>query len=207
MRPNLLFADINIPPVQTNGDEKWKTPVDGLLGKTLKTFFPTGDIFEDTTCEPTKKCNFNEILFKGLTSSWLAFTALLVPDTAAQIKPKLASSAQAAAKSCTGNNNNTCGITWYQNKWDGTTGMEQEISATNVFLANMINFDTGTFGPVTSKTGGNSSSDPNAGEGKGGGDDVKEKPTTSGDKAGASILTLIFVFTWAGGMVWMMLGA
>ncbi|KAJ5420175.1 Six-hairpin glycosidase [Penicillium sp. CMV-2018d] len=190
----------------TNGDEKWKKPVDGLLGKTLKSFFPNGDVFEDITCEPIKKCNFNEILFKGLTSSWLAFTALLVPDTAAQIKPKLASSAMAAAKSCTGNNNNSCGITWYQNKWDGSTGMEQEISATNVFLANMINFDTGTFGPVTSKTGGSSTSDPNAGEGKSG-DSDKEKPITTGDKAGASILTLIFVFGWAGTMAWMMLGA
>lgn len=206
MRTTVLFADTNTPPVQTNGDEKWKKPVDGLLGKTLKSFFPNGDVFEDITCEPIKKCNFNEILFKGLTSSWLAFTALLVPDTAAQIKPKLASSAMAAAKSCTGNNNNSCGITWYQNKWDGSTGMEQEISATNVFLANMINFDTGTFGPVTSKTGGSSSSDPNAGEGKSG-DSDKEKPITTGDKAGASILTLIFVFGWAGTMAWMMLGA
>lgn len=83
--------------------------------------------------------------------------------------------------------------------------MEQEISATNVFLANMINFDTGTFGPVTSKTGGNSTSDPNAGEGKN--DQPKEKPITTGDKAGAGILTLIFVFGWAGAMAWMMLGA
>lgn len=84
--------------------------------------------------------------------------------------------------------------------------MEQEISATNVFLANMINFNTGSFGPVTSKTGGNSSSDPNAGKGNDG-DNGKEKPITTGDKAGASILTLIFVFGWAGTMAWMMLGA
>lgn len=192
---------------QTNGDEKWRTPVDGLLTRTFKTFFPH-NVFEDTTCEPIKKCNFNEILFKGLTSSWLAFTALLVPDTAELIKPKLASSAEAAAKSCTGNNNNSCGITWYQNKWDGTTGMEQEISVTNVFLANMIQFDTGDFAPVTSKTGGNSSSDPNAGEDGGkSGDDARKKPITTGDKAGASILTILFVVGWAGSMAWMILGA
>jgi mannan endo-1,6-alpha-mannosidase len=153
-------------------------------------------------------CNFNEILFKGLTSSWLAFTALLVPETAQLITPKLASSAEAAAKSCTGNGNSSCGITWYQNKWDGTTGMEQEISVTNVFLANMINFDTGTFAPVTSKTGGNSSSDPNAGTENGeDDDDVREKPITTGDKAGAGILTALFVAGWAASMAWMMLGA
>lgn len=202
-RQKLLYTDANTP-IQTNGDEKWKKPVDGLLGKTLKTFFPNGDVIEDVTCEPIKMCNFNEILFKGLTSSWLAFTTLLAPDTAAQIKPKLASSAEAAAKSCTGNNNNTCGITWYQNKWDGTTGMEQEISATNVFLANLINYNTGSFGPVTSKTGGNSASDPNAGSEND--DEKKMKPITTGDKAGASILTLIFVFGWAGAVAFMMLG-
>jgi methyl coenzyme M reductase beta subunit len=38
--------------------------------------------------------------------------------------------------------------------------MEQEISATNVFLANLINYNTGSFGPVTSKTGGNSALSP-----------------------------------------------
>lgn len=132
---------------------------------------------------------------------------MLVPETADQIKPKLQASAQAAAQGCTGNNNQTCGIKWYTDKWDGTTGMEQEISATNVFLANLVPFG-GIDGPVTSNTGGDSKSDPNAGSGSGGDSDKnKTKPITNGDKAGAGILTTIFVVGWAGSMVWLLMGA
>ncbi|KAJ5353374.1 Six-hairpin glycosidase [Penicillium brevicompactum] len=188
-------------------DEKWKAPVDGLLKKTFSTFFPHGNVLEDITCEPTGVCNFNEILFKGLVSSWLAFTTMLVPETADQIKPKLQASAEAAAKGCTGNNNQTCGIKWYTEKWDGTTGMEQEISATNVFLANLVPFG-GIDGPVTSNTGGDSKSNPDAGSGSGDGSDKKKtKPITNGDKAGAGILTTIFVVGWAGSMAWLLMGA
>lgn len=161
---------------------------------------------EDITCEPKGICNFNEILFKGLVSSWLAFTSILVPDTADLIRPKLQASAQAAAQGCTGNNNQTCGIKWYTNKWDGTTGMEQEISATNVFLANLVQFG-GIDGPVTANTGGDSKSDPNAGSDGQSSDKNKEKPITNGDKAGAGILTTIFVVGWAGSMAWLLTGA
>lgn len=71
----------------------------------------------------------------------------------------------------------------------------------------MINFDNGgDIGPVTADTGGNSTSNPNAGEG---GDDSSSHsfaPISTGDKAGASILTLIFVFGWVGAMGFMLLG-
>jgi mannan endo-1,6-alpha-mannosidase len=176
------------------------------LKKTFSTFFPHGNVLEDITCEPTGQCNFNEILFKGLVSSWLVFTGMLVPETAAQITPKLQASAQAAAKTCTGNNNQTCGIKWYTDQWDGTTGMEQEISATNVFLANLVSFG-GIDGPVTSDTGGKSTSDPNAGTGSGNSDKQTTKPITTGDKAGAGILTAIFIAGWAGSMAWLLMGA
>ncbi|KAJ6004162.1 hypothetical protein N7522_005807 [Penicillium canescens] len=191
----------------TNGDDIWLTRVNGLLTKMSKTFFITDNVLQDVTCEPIEKCNNNEILFKGLVSSWLAFTALLVPSTYDTIKPKLQSSARAAAKSCSGKGNNTCGVRWYKSEWDGWQGMEEEISASNIFLANMINFDNGgDTGPVTADTGGNSTSNPNAGEG---GDDSSSHsfaPISTGDKAGASILTLIFVFGWVGAMGFMLLG-
>lgn len=139
--------------------------MDGLLGTLLKTFFPTGGIFQEVSCERINNCNFNEILFKGVTSTWLAFTAMLVPETASQIMPLLEKSAVAAGKSCSGKGSNVCGIKWYTNQYDGTSGMEQQISASDVILASMAQF-SGVKGPVTSKTGGNSTSNPNAGEKK-----------------------------------------
>ncbi|KAJ5131792.1 hypothetical protein N7448_005950 [Penicillium atrosanguineum] len=186
-------------------DSKWLDATNGLLQKMSTTFFPHGNIIEDITCEPREICNNNEILFKGLTSQWLAYVALLVPSTADTIWPKLQSSGTAAAASCTGHNNNTCGVRWYQSKYDGWTGMEEQISVSQVFSANLLKYGNGV-GPVTSKTGGDSKSNPNAGEGV---TDSKPtyKPITGGDKAGASILTIGFVGGWIVIMVFMILGA
>ncbi|KAJ5949759.1 CAZyme family GH76 [Penicillium verhagenii] len=186
----------------TNGSSVWLEAVDGLLNKTFEHFL-TDNILEEKLCEPTEVCNDNEILFKGLVSSWLSFTALLVPSTYDTILPVLQASATAAAASCTGHDNNTCGVRWYKSTYDGWMGMEEEISATNIFVANLIAFDSSA--PVTSTTGGNSTSDPSAGE-----NDTTTSDTTTtittGDRAGAGILTVLFVGSWVGVMTWTILG-
>ncbi|KAJ5910692.1 Mannan endo-1-6-alpha-mannosidase DCW1 [Penicillium tannophilum] len=186
----------------TNGSSVWLEAVDGLLNKTFEHFL-NDDILEEKLCEPTEVCNDNEILFKGLVSSWLSFTALLVPSTYDTILPVLQTSGQAAAKSCTGHDNNTCGVRWYKSAYDGWIGMEEEISATNIFVANMIAFDSSA--PVTSSTGGNSTSDPTAGENDTS-TSTTESAITTGDKAGAGILTVVFVSGWVGLMTWTILG-
>ncbi|KAJ5579500.1 uncharacterized protein N7459_005485 [Penicillium hispanicum] len=188
-------------------DHMWLDAVNGLLQKSFQTFYPHNGVLEDISCEPWERCNDNEILFKGLVSSWLSSVALLVPSTFNEILPKLQTSATAAAKSCTGNNNNTCGVRWYESKWDGWTGMEEQISASNVFSVSLVkwaNWDNAA--PVTSTTGGNSSSNANAGEGDDSGQKDKPKPITAGDKAGAGILTAIFVAGWVGLLVFMFVG-
>ncbi|KAA8643769.1 hypothetical protein EYZ11_010740 [Aspergillus tanneri] len=184
---------------------KWKEAVDGLLGVTFGTFFPKqfNNIMSEVLCEPNEVCNDNEILFKGLVVHWLAFTSNLVPSTYDQILPKLQASAQGAANSCSGMNNNTCGVRWYQNKWDGWVGMEEQIIATEALVSALITEDKA--GPVTAKTGGDSKSDPSAGTG---GDEdpedkAKLKPITTADKAGASILTILFVGVWLSMVAWM----
>ncbi|KAJ5237059.1 hypothetical protein N7489_007150 [Penicillium chrysogenum] len=190
----------------TNGtiQAQWLTAVNGLLNATFNNFFLTGGIIEDYYCEPAETCNNNEILFKGLTSSWLALTALLVPSTFDSILAKLQTSGQAAAASCTGHNNGTCGVQWYKSTWDGWMGMEEQISATKVFIANLINFNKTA--PVTSTTGGNSTSNPTAGEDDTDGSNQMRTTTTTADKAGAGIVTAVFVAGWIGLMSFMMLG-
>ncbi|KAJ5256647.1 Mannan endo-1-6-alpha-mannosidase DCW1 [Penicillium angulare] len=187
----------------TNGSTVWLEAVNGLLNKTFDHFL-TDDILEEKLCEPSASCNDNEILFKGLVSSWLSFTALLVPSTYDTILPVLQTSAQAAAKSCTGLNNNTCGVTWYKSEYDGLIGMEEQISATNIFVANMIAFDRSA--PVTSTTGGNSTSNPTAGENDTSASTSTDSAITTGDRAGAGILTAIFVAGWVAIMGWTVLG-
>lgn len=130
-------------------------------------------------------------------------TAVLVPSTFDSIIAKLQTSAQAAAASCTGHSNGTCGVRWYKSVWDGWMGMEEQISVTKVFTANLVNFNKTA--PVTSTTGGNSTSNPTAGES----DTTASTQTTTittADKAGAGIVTAVFVTGWIGLMAFMILG-
>ncbi|KAJ5632753.1 Mannan endo-1-6-alpha-mannosidase DCW1 [Penicillium lividum] len=193
----------------TNGTEQaaWETRVNGLLKRTLNKFAPdsNGGILEEFVCEPSEECNNNEVLFKGLVSSWLAFTAMLVPSTWDTILPKLQTSASAAALSCTGHDNNTCGVRWYLSTYDGYMTMEQEISATNVFVANLIAFEKSA--PVTSTTGGNSTSDVTAGDNDTAATTTETSSTiTSGSRAGAGILTVVLVSGWVAIMGWVVWG-
>lgn len=157
----------------------------------------------ETLCEPNEACNDNEILFKGMTAAWLAFVSVLVPSTYDTIIPKLQGSAEAAAKSCTGNNNNTCGVRWYTGSWDGWSGLEEQMIATAIFSSNLIT--TKKTSPVTSSTGGNSSSNPNSGTDDHSSQDTGTRPITTGDKAGAGILTALFATGWIGLVVWLVI--
>lgn len=177
------------------------------MNVTLDTFFPAkygGNIMSEILCEPAEVCNDNEILFKGLVTGWLGLVALIMPSTSSLILPKLQGSAEAAAASCNGMGNNTCGVRWYPKKWDGWNGMEEEIAVTNV-LASAL-YSTKQTAPVTSSTGGNSTSDPNAGTGDNTDSGSTESKITTGDKAGASILTIAFVGMWGGMIAWMVIG-
>lgn len=196
--------------IQTN-DNVWKQRLDGLLGTTLKTFFPPqygGQIMSDQECEPKLACDGNSACFKGILASSLAVTTTIVPEEADKIMPKLKSSAEAAAKTCSGGNGgNDCGQRWYQPTWDGSAGLEQQTSVMSILSSTLI--AGAKQAPKTSNTGGTSKGDPNAGTGGGGGIVDKGpilKPITTGDRAGAGILTGVFVASWIGGSVWLVSG-
>ncbi|KAF7591507.1 hypothetical protein BBP40_001497 [Aspergillus hancockii] len=178
----------------TNGTTKWRTAVNGLINRSNEVFFQPeyggGNIMSDYSCETTQICNNNEIIFKGLLSMWLAFTALLVPSTYSTILPKLQSSGVAAAATCTGHGNDSCGVVWYNSTWDGWNGLEEQMSVTSILAANMIGLNT-SGAPVTATTGGNSSSNPSAGESDDSSSTTTTKVTT-GDVVGAAFVTVVF---------------
>lgn len=163
-------------------------------------------------CEVPKNCNRNEILFKGFLSSWLAFTTLLAPYTAGPIIEKLKLTAQAAGKQCTGGSDGKhCGIQWFNPKWDGTDGLEQQMSTLSIFSNTLAAFPPQGHGannqaPLTSSTGGNSTSNPSAGTGN-----ADESPgphfapITTADRAGAGVLTFVFATGWIGMVAWMIM--
>lgn len=126
------------------GKQTWKTGLDGLLQTTFDTFFPTahgGNIMSETACESEDLCSSSEEIYKGLLASDLLFVSILAPYTAKNITSRLRGSAVAAAKSCTGGNSRTlCGQRWYSSKWNGTATMGDQMSAVNIFTANLASY-------------------------------------------------------------------
>lgn len=194
----------------TNGDAKWKEGIDGLLGTTFRTFFPKkygSKTMSEVSCEPNMKCDRNQDCFKGFLSSWLTNMAEIVPYTHDQIMPMILESAQGAAQQCSGGDDGTkCGRRWYQDTWDGSTSMESDMSALSVISSTMFMHKKNSQGPLTADTGGKSKSDPTAGA-----DDEDEQPgelpdISTGDRAGAGVVTVVFVAMWGAAMTWMVYG-
>lgn len=59
--------------------------------------------------------------------------------------------------------------------------------------------------PKSARTGGTSESDPDAGSDVDTAPEIKFDPLTTGDKAGASILTILIVAGVVGGGIWLIL--
>ncbi|KAL1590695.1 hypothetical protein WHR41_00737 [Cladosporium halotolerans] len=187
---------------QTTGDEqsKWGDRVTGLLKENM-VFFQNGTTMYEVACEPNNNCNVDQLSFKAYLSRWMAATTKVAPWTADQILPLLASSAQAAAQSCSGGNDgSTCGTKWTQTGWDGAYGVGQQMSALEVIQSNMIQKVSG---PVSNKTGGTSKGDYSAGSGSSSHVDNAPGEITMKDKAGAGVLTAVVLIMLLGGGYWM----
>lgn len=146
-----------------------------------------------------------------MTSQYIGITTLLAPYTKDRIMKILKASAQGAATQCVGNADGqtpgtVCGRRWYQKGWDGFYGFGEQMSAMAVFQNNLIDQSAP---PVTSKTGGTSKGNPNAGMGTDDSpwvtDPLLKREMTVGDKIGAAILTITSTCLIAGIALWMIL--
>lgn len=118
----------------TNGSSIWEERTTRLLQKTSQTFFTpfenATDIMYEFACEKRNNCNNDQVSFKAYLSRFLAKTAIVAPYTHCFITPYLVTSAEAAARSCTGGTDvATCGIRWYTGDYDGQYGIGQQLSA------------------------------------------------------------------------------
>ena len=112
---------------------------------------------------------------------------------------RLRGSAIAAAKQCTGGERGiTCGTRWYEDGWDGTYGVGQQMNALEVFQSNLEDLSNATGG--TSRGNPAAGTGPDGGSGGGGGGGPNSiQPITTGDRAGAGILTAMVVVFVLGG--------
>lgn len=156
----------------------------------------------ETSCEVGDTCETDQKSFKAYLTRWMASSIQVAPFIEDQIMPKLEASAVAAAQQCSGGETGTsCGLRWTEGtKYDGTTGVGEQMAALEAIQNVLIkNLDP----PVTLKTGGTSKGDPNAG----GTPDETFHPTwkviTTGDRAGAGILTTLMLGGMIGGSAWL----
>ncbi|KIW68988.1 hypothetical protein PV04_04895 [Phialophora macrospora] len=188
----------------TNGGQVWLDRVNTILNSTLSLFFPAeygGSIMSEVLCESTNVCDQDQKSFKAYLARWMAVTSLLVPQTAGQIVPKLQASAQAAAGQCDGGSTGReCGMQWYTTTWDTTTGVGQQMAALSV-IGSTLNRDSLT--PKSTRTGATSKGDPNAGSEAPKSPSALRSKITTGDKAGAAILTILATAIIIGGAVWL----
>lgn len=112
----------------TEGSDVWKGRVDELLASAMELYFPQttlegdqvgGGIMVEYLCEAKGNCNQDQKSFKAYLTRWMATTAMLAPHTWDVIYPKLASSAQGAARQCkSGATGTMCSSQW----WTDTPG-------------------------------------------------------------------------------------
>ena len=163
----------------------------------------------EIACEPQQSCNYDQPSFKAYLARWMAAATQIAPFTAEFINPKLHDSALGAAGQCSGGQDGvTCGRTWHTTTWDGKLGVGEQMSALSVIQANLI---SKVGAPVTQAKGGTSQGNPAAG-GSGqsspqsGAEPADTKPVTTGDKAGAGILTALVLGSLLGSVWWISLG-
>ncbi|RMZ88848.1 hypothetical protein DV736_g3926, partial [Chaetothyriales sp. CBS 134916] len=127
----------------TNASTIWVERTTGLLEATSSFFSPyqnATDIMFEAQCELDYSCNIDELSMKAYLARWLAGTSQMAPYTAGRIGTLLKASALGAAASCTGGPyGNTCGMRWYVNGFDNQTGLGQQLSATEIFYALLVN--------------------------------------------------------------------
>ncbi|KAM3501153.1 hypothetical protein MY10362_005787 [Beauveria mimosiformis] len=185
----------------------WKDRLDGLIWGS-KVFFvgDNEDIMSEVACEPVDRCNIDQQSFKAYLSRWLAAATKWAPDTYDTVIPYLRASAKAAVNQCVGGDNGRmCGLKWARNegKYDGSTGVGQQMAALEVLLSTMIKNRSP---PLRADTGGTSKGDVNAGSGDIGRKDpvATFTPPTAAMKAAAAFITLAILGGLAGAIVWLL---
>lgn len=169
-----------------------------LVDRTIEVFFREDEVAYEVSCEPKYSCTVDMYSFKGYLHRWLTQAVQLAPFLADKIRPVLKSSTEAAIKQCTGGDSGReCGFGWSSGKFDGKVGAGQQM---NVLAAVFTLLYDDVDPPLTSESGGTSKGDPNAGSGSV--FDRNHRPITTGDRAGAGILTALILGAATGTFGW-----
>lgn len=174
-----------------------------MTNRTLDFFFPNG-IAVEVACELTNsiQCTTDMLSYKCYLHRWLAQVTQVAPFIKDTILPVLKTSTEGAMKNCLANG--TCGFRWTTSSYDGDTGAGQEMDALGALMSVLITLEDVSVA-YTNTTGGTSTGNPSAGV-----DSTVSTTTygaiTTGDQAGASIITIVVVTSFVSMLVWMSTG-
>lgn len=156
----------------------------------------------EIACEPFGTCDTDNWSFKAYLARWMAATTKIAPWTYDIVMEKIRASAAAAALQCSGGSSGTlCGMKWTDGaKYDGTTGIGQQMSAMEVIQSLLI---SRVAAPVTNSTGGTSKGDPSAGSGGTFDPRLPQGVIQKKDRVGAGFLTTLVIVSGIGSLWWM----
>ena len=147
--------------------------------------------------------------YKAYLIRWMAAATKVAPFITDAVVAVIESSAAAAALQCSGSpadfpNGRMCGLSWSKGAaWDGTSGVGQQMAALEVVQSNLI---SQAVSPVTNSSGGTSKGNPTAGlDDPSAQDPTASRPATNSDRAGAGILTAVWLCAIIAGLTWLSL--
>ncbi|KAJ8098914.1 glycoside hydrolase [Lipomyces tetrasporus] len=179
--------------------EVWGNRTQNVL-EGLHIFFDDdrGGVMFEVACERVQKCNTDQQSFKAYLSRFMGLTAILAPWTYDTIYAHLVNTTvNGITQSCTGGRDGvTCGTSWLVEGWDNTWGLGQQMSALETVQNLLINQVPA---PYTATTGGSS---PGGNGGRRQTGYVTTGIVSTGDRAGAGILTSIVLLMMLGAAWW-----
>lgn len=194
----------------TNGSDAWAERVNGIVDRSITYFFnSTNKVIFEPPCEPTDGCTTDDYSFKGYALKWMALTTQMMASTYDKLSPYLLATAEAAASQCTGTaaasegfqlSGIACGFNWASGAYDGTSGVGQQMSALQSVYATLVQTAPA---PYTAASGGTSTGDGAGGAQKTDSTVNTLSKITTGDRAGAGILTAVVLGGLLSGSWWM----
>lgn len=198
---NLIYPHIDFDPTKERAG-RWRDRLSGVINGTDIFFNAQGapDVMIEMACERNGLCDHDQRSFKAYLARWMGWSMLAAPWTRDRIMPKLRASAVAAAQQC-GPGKGGCGLRWWQGGNDKEVGVGEQMSALEVMQNLLVDQVSG---PVGLDNGGISKNDPTAGS-DAGPVRVEHDSITTGDKAGAAILTILVFAVFFGGGAWLIM--
>lgn len=182
----------------------WVTRATELWDRAKERFFEN-EILYEASCQPTNRCNNDQRVFKAIFLQLVAQAASLVPSLENEIMTYLNTTAQAAAESCSGGSDgHTCGLNWFEHKWDGMYGLGEQASA---LAAISVMRTMAMQKPLTGTTGGTSNGSASAGGSSSyvSGVQTSTIEVKGKDRAGAAIITVVLLLFLIGSGVWVII--